>query len=71
MGNTGWMAADLNMVVVGDPLSGEESLDLLKANIRARLMAEWLVEGTLNVLLDPANPTAQALLIAPCCMCRI
>ncbi|WMW78990.1 M14-type cytosolic carboxypeptidase [Undibacterium cyanobacteriorum] len=52
---------DLNMVVVGDP-KAEKKVWIIARQHPGETMAEWLVEGTLNALLDPANPTARAIL---------
>lgn len=52
---------DLNMVVVGDPAAGKKVWIIARQH-PGETMAEWLVEGTLNALLDPANPIARRIL---------
>ncbi len=52
---------DLNMIVVGNP-SAAKKIWIIARQHPGESMAEWLVEGTLNALLDPANPHATAIL---------
>lgn len=52
---------DLNMVVVGNP-AAEKKVWIIARQHPGETMAEWLVEGTLNALLDPANPFARKIL---------
>ena len=52
---------DLNMVVVGNP-AAKKKIWMIARQHPGETMAEWLVEGTLNALLDPANPTARKIL---------
>jgi murein tripeptide amidase MpaA len=52
---------DLNLVVVGNP-EAEKKIWIIARQHPGESMAEWLVEGTLNALLDPANPLARAIL---------
>jgi murein tripeptide amidase MpaA len=52
---------DLNVVVVGNP-SAEKKVWIIARQHPGETMAEWLVEGTLNALLDLANPIARAIL---------
>lgn len=52
---------DLNMVVVGDP-AAEKKVWIIARQHPGETMAEWLVEGTLNALLDPSNPIARSIL---------
>ena len=52
---------DLNLVVVGNP-AAEKKIWIIARQHPGESMAEWLVEGTLNALLDPANPLARAIL---------
>lgn len=52
---------DLNMVVVGDP-EAPKKIWIIARQHPGESMAEWLVEGTLNALLDPANPFAREIL---------
>ncbi len=52
---------DLNLVVVGNP-AAEKKVWIIARQHPGESMAEWLVEGTLNALLDPANPLARAIL---------
>lgn len=52
---------DLNMVVVGNP-AAEKKVWIIARQHPGETMAEWLVEGTLNALLDPANPFARRIL---------
>lgn len=52
---------DLNMVVVGDP-SAKKKVWIIARQHPGETMAEWLIEGTLNALLDPANPIARRIL---------
>ena len=52
---------DLNVVVVGNP-AAEKKIWIIARQHPGESMAEWLVEGTLNALLDPANPLARAIL---------
>lgn len=52
---------DLNVVVVGDPAAAKKVWIIARQH-PGETMAEWLVEGTLNALLDPANPHARAIL---------
>ncbi|MFZ6657912.1 M14 family metallopeptidase [Undibacterium sp. TJN19] len=52
---------DLNMIVVGDP-AAEKKVWIIARQHPGETMAEWLVEGTLNALLDPSNPVARSIL---------
>jgi murein tripeptide amidase MpaA len=52
---------DLNLVVVGNP-SAKKKVWIIARQHPGETMAEWLVEGTLNALLDPSNPFARAIL---------
>ncbi|MBI1834761.1 MAG: carboxypeptidase family protein [Burkholderiales bacterium] len=52
---------DLNLVVVGNP-DAAKKIWIIARQHPGESMAEWLVEGTLNALLDPANPIARAIL---------
>lgn len=52
---------DLNLVIVGNP-SAEKKVWIIARQHPGETMAEWLVEGTLNALLDLANPIARAIL---------
>lgn len=52
---------DLNMVVVGDP-AAQKKIWIIARQHPGETMAEWLVEGTLNALLDPSNPIARRIL---------
>ncbi|MFA9275034.1 MAG: M14-type cytosolic carboxypeptidase [Candidatus Aquirickettsiella gammari] len=52
---------DLNLVVVGNP-SAKKKVWIIARQHPGETMAEWLVEGTLNALLDLANPIARAIL---------
>jgi murein tripeptide amidase MpaA len=52
---------DLNMVVVGNA-AAEKKVWIIARQHPGETMAEWLVEGTLNALLDPANPFARKIL---------
>lgn len=52
---------DLNLLVIGNP-AAEKKIWIIARQHPGESMAEWLVEGTLNALLDPANPLARALL---------
>lgn len=52
---------DLNVVVVGNP-SAKKKVWIIARQHPGETMAEWLVEGTLNALLDLANPIARAIL---------
>lgn len=52
---------DLNVVVVGNP-EAEKKVWIIARQHPGETMAEWLVEGTLNALLDPANPIARRIL---------
>ena len=52
---------DLNVVVVGNP-EAEKKVWIIARQHPGETMAEWLVEGTLNALLDPANPIARSIL---------
>ncbi|MFZ6817945.1 M14 family metallopeptidase [Undibacterium sp. Ji22W] len=52
---------DLNLVVVGNP-TAKKKIWIIARQHPGETMAEWLVEGTLNALLDLANPTARAIL---------
>ncbi len=52
---------DLNLVVIGDP-SAKKKVWVIARQHPGETMAEWLVEGMLNALLDPANPIARAIL---------
>ncbi|MBC3830333.1 carboxypeptidase family protein [Undibacterium amnicola] len=52
---------DLNVVVVGNP-SAEKKVWIVARQHPGETMAEWLVEGTLNALLDLSNPIARAIL---------
>lgn len=52
---------DLNLVVVGNPAAAKK-IWIIARQHPGESMAEWLVEGTLNALLDPANPLARAIL---------
>jgi len=52
---------DLNMVVVGDERASKKVWIIARQH-PGETMAEWLVEGSLNALLDPANPVARKIL---------
>ena len=52
---------DLNLVVVGNPEAAKKVWIIARQH-PGESMAEWLVEGSLNALLDPANPIARAIL---------
>jgi len=52
---------DLNVVVVGNP-SADKKVWIIARQHPGETMAEWLVEGTLNALLDLSNPIARAIL---------
>jgi murein tripeptide amidase MpaA len=52
---------DLNLVVVGNP-DAEKKVWIIARQHPGESMAEWLVEGTLNALLDPSNPHARRIL---------
>lgn len=52
---------DLNVLVVGNP-AAEKKVWIIARQHPGESMAEWLVEGTLNALLDPANPVARRIL---------
>ena len=52
---------DLNVLVVGNP-AAEKKVWIIARQHPGESMAEWLVEGTLNALLDPANPIARRIL---------
>ena len=52
---------DLNMVVLGDP-SAAKKVWVIARQHPGETMAEWLVEGMLDALLDPANPIARRIL---------
>ncbi len=52
---------DLNLVIVGDP-KAEKKVWIIARQHPGETMAEWLVEGSLNALLDPANPIARRIL---------
>lgn len=52
---------DLNLLVVGNP-AAEKKVWIIARQHPGESMAEWLVEGTLNAMLDPANPMARAIL---------
>ena len=52
---------DLNVVVVGNP-AAEKKVWIIARQHPGETMAEWLVEGSLNALLDPCNPIARAIL---------
>jgi len=52
---------DLNLIVVGDP-AAEKKVWIIARQHPGETMAEWLVEGTLNALLDPSNPIARSIL---------
>lgn len=52
---------DLNLLVVGNP-QAEKKVWIIARQHPGESMAEWLVEGTLNAMLDPANPIARAIL---------
>ncbi|MCU6435195.1 M14-type cytosolic carboxypeptidase [Undibacterium sp. Jales W-56] len=52
---------DLNMVIVGDP-AARKKVWIIARQHPGETMAEWLVEGTLNALIDVANPIARRIL---------
>lgn len=52
---------DLNVVIVGNP-TAKKKVWIIARQHPGETMAEWLVEGTLNALLDVANPVARAVL---------
>ncbi|MET3117601.1 murein tripeptide amidase MpaA [Undibacterium sp. GrIS 1.8] len=52
---------DLNMIVVGDP-AATKKVWIIARQHPGETMAEWLVEGTLNALIDVANPIARRIL---------
>ena len=52
---------DLNVLVIGDE-SAEQKVWIIARQHPGETMAEWLVEGMLDALLDPANPVARKIL---------
>ena len=52
---------DINVVVVGDP-AAKKKVWIIARQHPGETMAEWVVEGTLNALLDPSNPIAASIL---------
>jgi murein tripeptide amidase MpaA len=52
---------DINVVVVGDP-AAKKKVWIIARQHPGESMAEWVVEGTLNALLDPSNPIATSIL---------
>ena len=53
---------DLDLVTVGEPGTGKRSLWVIARQHPGETMAEWFVEGLLERLLDPYDPTARSLL---------
>lgn len=60
MGNT-VEGRDMNLAVIGNP-SAAKKVWVIARQHPGETMAEWFVEGMIEALLDPANPTARALL---------
>ena len=52
---------DLNLVIVGNP-SAKKKIWIIARQHPGETMAQWMVEGTLNALLDPSNPIATSIL---------
>ena len=52
---------DLNMIVIGDE-TAKQKVWVIARQHPGETMAEWLVEGMLEALLDEANPIARTLL---------
>ena len=52
---------DINLVVVGNP-AAKKKVWIIARQHPGETMAEWLIEGTLNALLDPANSFARKIL---------
>jgi murein tripeptide amidase MpaA len=52
---------DINVVIVGNP-AAKKKVWIIARQHPGETMAEWVVEGTLNALLDPSNPIATSIL---------
>ncbi|MDB5916498.1 MAG: hypothetical protein JWR40_732 [Massilia sp.] len=52
---------DMNVLVIGDPLAAKKVWVIARQH-PGETMAEWLVEGMLDALLDPAEPFGRQLL---------
>lgn len=52
---------DLNLIVVGNP-AAKKKVWIIARQHPGETMAEWLVEGSLNALLDLSNPIARKIL---------
>jgi murein tripeptide amidase MpaA len=53
---------DMNLVTVGAAAVGRKSIWIIARQHPGETMAEWFVEGMLDRLLDPADPTARRIL---------
>jgi murein tripeptide amidase MpaA len=53
---------DLDLVTAGEPGTGKRSLWVIARQHPGETTAEWFVEGLLERLLDPYDPTARSLL---------
>jgi murein tripeptide amidase MpaA len=52
---------DMNLVIVGNP-QAKKKVWVIARQHPGETMAEWLVEGMLDALIDPANPIARKIL---------
>ena len=52
---------DLNMLVIGEE-SAQQKIWIIARQHPGETMAEWLIEGLLDALLDPANPIGRKIL---------
>jgi murein tripeptide amidase MpaA len=52
---------DINLATIGDP-SAAKKIWVIARQHPGETMAEWFIEGMLDALLDPHNPTARRLL---------
>jgi murein tripeptide amidase MpaA len=52
---------DMNLVIVGNP-QAQKKVWVIARQHPGETMAEWLVEGMLDALIDPANPIARKIL---------
>ena len=57
---------DMTMLTVGDSDTAKRRVWVIARQHPGETMAAWFAEGFLTALLDPANPTARALLAETC-----
>ncbi|TFW00634.1 hypothetical protein E4K72_15205 [Oxalobacteraceae bacterium OM1] len=53
---------DMSLAVIGEPAAGRKKVWIIARQHPGETMAEWLVEGLVDTLLDAANPVSRKLL---------